>query len=130
MGGFAALGHGGMDAVGSTVRGLDETVTAALSKINDPDHRKVIAQIDKEKQSMALLARSRRNGNLKPQPAIRARQEPIFCDLVLRNPLAVDIHLTQVQLVARMVDADDTICTNQDAISLSSSDNESSTDHF
>lgn len=106
------------NAVDSTVRGLDETVTAALSKIKDTQHRQVIGQIDKEKQSKALMERSRRNGSLKPKAAVRARMEPIFCDFALENPLDVDISITQLQLVARMVDASDTICTNQDAIQI------------
>lgn len=110
------------NAVDTTVRGLDETVTAALSKIKDPQHRHVIAQIDKERQSKALLERSRRKGNIHPKPATRARREPIFCDFLLQNPMDVDITVTQIQLVARMVDAHDTICTNQDAIRLSTDD--------
>ena len=106
------------NAVDSTVRGLDDTVTAALSKIKDPQHRRVVGQIDKEKQSKALIERSRRNGSIKPKPPVRARTEPIFCDFAMKNPLEVEITVTELQLVARMVDSNDTICTNQDAIHI------------
>lgn len=99
--------------------GLDETVTAALSKIGDKDHRRIIGQIDRENQSRALVARSRKKGSLKPKPTVRAMGEPIGCDFVMTNPLAVDIRLTNVQLVARMVESGtDALCTNEDAIKI------------
>ena len=60
---------------------LDETVTAALSKIKDLDHRKVIAQLDKIKSNRE---RSRRNNQKNPKatPTVRTRGEPLFCDFV------------------------------------------------
>jgi hypothetical protein len=36
----------------------------------------------------------------------------------MKNPMAVEIHVTEVQLVARMVDAKERSCTNQDAIRI------------
>ena len=105
-----------LNAVDSSKPQLDETVTAALSKIKDQHHRRVIAQIDKEKANRNLLERSKRNGSVKPSPTVRARGEPLFCDFQMENPLSVDIDITEVQLVAKLVDSEGRVCTNQDAI--------------
>ncbi|KAG7348164.1 ER-golgi trafficking TRAPP I complex subunit [Nitzschia inconspicua] len=108
-------------AVDSAKPQLDETITAALSKITDRQHRKMIAEIDKEKQNRALIERSKRSGNRKPSPKVRARAEPIFCDFVMTNPLEVDVRITQVQLVVKMTDSQGCICTNQFAIEMKDS---------
>ena len=97
---------------------LDDTVTAALAKISDPKHRKVIAEIDKEKQTRNLIERSKRSGARKPSPTVRARGEPLFCDFLMKNPLAVDVQVTQIQLVVRLVDSNNRSCTNQFAIQM------------
>jgi len=98
----------------------EETVTAALAKIEDPQQRKFIAEIDKEKQSRSLVERSKRKSQKTP-PTIRVRGEPIFCDFRIRNPLGVEVNLTELQLVARMVDNSESNkkkCTNEFAIQL------------
>jgi hypothetical protein len=101
---------------------LDEGVTAALSKIQDPHHRQVIAQLDKEKAANNRSNRRNGNGNgnnIQPIPTVRARGEPLVCEFVMKNPMAVEIHVTELQLVARMVEAKDgSSCTNQDAIRI------------
>ncbi|KAL3943892.1 MAG: hypothetical protein SGBAC_002050 [Bacillariaceae sp.] len=97
---------------------LDETITSALSKIKDPKHRRVITQVDKEKQNRNMLERSKRKGSIKPKPVIRAKGEPLFCDFQMKNPLAVDIFMTDIQLVVRMVDGNGRVMTNQDAIEI------------
>ena len=99
---------------------LDETVSAALKKISDPQIRKVIAHVDKEKANRNMIERSRRKGTLKPKPAVRARMEPIFCEFEIENPLSIDIEISKLQLVARMTNRDKHICTNQDAIKIRS----------
>jgi hypothetical protein len=107
-----------INAVDSSKPHLDDTVTAALAKISDPKHRKVIAEIDKEKQTRNLIERSKRSGARKPSPTVRARGEPLFCDFLMKNPLAVDVQVTQIQLVVRLVDSDNRLCTNQFAIQM------------
>ncbi|KAL3925019.1 MAG: hypothetical protein SGILL_000681 [Bacillariaceae sp.] len=95
-----------------------ETVTAALAKIPNLRHRKVIAEMDKEKQNRSLIERSKKSGSKKPCPVVRARREPIFCDFLVRNPLGVDVQVSQIQLVVRMTDSEGRICTNQFAIEM------------
>jgi hypothetical protein len=98
----------------------EETIMAALAKIEDPQHRRFIAEIDKEKQNRSLAERSKRK-NKKCLPVIRARGEPIFCDFRMKNPLAIEVNFTEIQLVARMVDnskGDKKTCTNEFAIKL------------
>jgi hypothetical protein len=107
-----------LNAVDSSKPKLNESVTAALARIADPHHRRVIAQLDKEKQTRNLIERSRRNGSAKATPPVRARGEPLFCDFVVQNPLSVEIQVSQIQLVARMVDKKERLCTSQDAIRI------------
>jgi tetratricopeptide (TPR) repeat protein len=107
-----------LNAVDSSRPELGETITSALSKITDRHHRRVIAQVDKEKANRNLIERSKRNGSVKPRPTVRAKGEPLFCDFVMRNPLGVEIFMTEVQLVAKMVNGEERICTNQDAIEI------------
>ena len=107
-----------LNASDSSKAQSDETISAALSKIEDPYHRRVIAQIDKEKGNRNLIERNKRNGSIKPSPAVRARGEPIFCDFVLRNPLGVEIEVGQLQLVAKMVDNQEHLCTNEGGIRI------------
>jgi hypothetical protein len=97
---------------------LDETITAALAKISNPTHRKVIAEIDKEKQTRSLIERSKKNGSSRPCPMVRARGEPMVCEFLMRNPLGVDVEVTQVQLVLQMTDCEGRVCTNQFAIDM------------
>jgi tetratricopeptide (TPR) repeat protein len=106
-----------LKSVDSSKPNLDETVTAVLSKIEDPDTRRVIAQIDKQKANRNLLERSKRSGTFKETPAVRSRREPLFVDFVIENPLSVDIDVSEVQLVARMIGGE-RVCTNQDAITI------------
>jgi hypothetical protein len=108
-----------LNAVDSSKPLLDDTVTAALSKIRDPHHRRVIAQVDKEKANRNLLERNKRNGSSKPGPTVRTRGEPLFCDFLVQNPLSVEIQVTELQLVAKMVeDTSERVCTNLDAIRI------------
>jgi len=101
----------------------EETITAALAKIEDPQHRRFIAEIDREKQNRSLMERSKRKSK-KPLPVVRARGEPIFCDFEMKNPLGNEIDFTDIQLVAKMVEKSDgnkKICTNEFAIQLNDS---------
>mmetsp|Transcript_22289 Transcript_22289/g.55070 ORF Transcript_22289/g.55070 Transcript_22289/m.55070 type:complete len:1626 (+) Transcript_22289:223-5100(+) len=107
-----------LNASDSTKPVLDETITSALSKVKDPKHRRVIAQVDKEKQNQSMIERSKRKGSIKPKPPKRAKGEPLFCDFQMKNPLGVEIFMTDVQLVARMVDGNGRVMTNQDAIEI------------
>ena len=113
------LANAEMHASHSNKPKLDESVTAALSKIKDPHHRVVIAQLDKEKSNRAMQERNRRNNsNYKPTATVRTRGEPLFCEFVVKNPLSVDIQVAELQLVAKMVDKNNKVCTNQDAIKI------------
>jgi hypothetical protein len=107
-----------LKAVDSSKPQLDENVSAAVQKIPDPQIRRVIAQIDKERSNRVLVERSKRKDTFKPTPAVRSRMEPMFCEFQIRNPLSVEIDVTQIQLVARMVDDESRVCTNQDAIRI------------
>eukprot|EP00980_Cylindrotheca_fusiformis_P016923 scaffold5156_cov143-Cylindrotheca_fusiformis.AAC.3 len=107
-----------LNAVDSSRPQLDETVTSALSKIKDRNHRRVIAQVAKERANRNLAERSKRKGLVKPTPTVRAKDEPLFCDFVMQNPLGVEIFMTEIQLVAKMVDGEGRVCTNQDAIAI------------
>lgn len=114
-----------LHAVDDTKPQLDDTVTAALAKISNLKHRRVIAEIDKEKQNRTLIERSRKNGSKTTKPAVRSRGEPIFCEFRMTNPLGVDVLFTQIQLVVSMVerqssggDGGGRTCTNQFAIQL------------
>eukprot|EP00536_Pseudo-nitzschia_multiseries_P010236 jgi/Psemu1/67347/estExt_Genemark1.C_3050054 len=98
----------------------EETITAALAKIEDPLHQRFIAEIDKEKQNRSLKERAKRKSP-KSQPKIRARGEPIFCGFSMTNPLSVDVRITELQLVAKMTDRSGETaktCTNEFAIQL------------
>eukprot|EP00934_Nitzschia_sp_Nitz4_P005492 Nitzschia sp. Nitz4//scaffold304_size22322//3923//9284//NITZ4_008571-RA/size22322-snap-gene-0.0-mRNA-1//1//CDS//3329547070//5482//frame0 len=108
------LTHAEIQASITSQGGLDEAMKASLTNIDDPAHRAVVAHMDREKQSRSLLERSRSKGKVKP--SVRARGEPIFCDVMVQNPLNVAVEVTELQLVARLVDAEDTICTSQEAI--------------
>jgi hypothetical protein len=101
---------------------LDELSTEALSKIQDEDHRKVIAQVDKEKANRALRERGNKK-NARQHITERAKEEPIFCDFTIQNPLGVDIFMTEIQLVAKLTDDKNHSCTNQDAIQINSTSN-------
>jgi len=117
----------------------EETTTAALAKIEDPEHRRFIAEIDKEKQNRFLAERNKRK-HQKSQPVVRARGEPIFCDFRMKNPLGIQVKITELQLVARMVAAVDTTtntedydinnktCTNEFAIELNNETTETRAD--
>ena len=98
----------------------EETITAALAKIEDPQHRRFIAEIDKEKQNRSLVERSKRKSKIN-LPVLRARGEPIFCDFQMKNPLEIEVNFTEIQLVARMVEkskGNEKTCTNEFAIQL------------
>ena len=98
----------------------EETITAALAKIEDPQQRRCIAEIDKEKQNRAMVERSKKK-NLKMIPVVRAREEPIYCDFQMKNPLGIEVKITEIQLVARMVtvsEGNKKTCTNEFAIQL------------
>ncbi len=101
----------------------EETITAALAKIEDPQHRRFIAEIDRERQNKALMQRNKRKFK-KPLPVVRARGEPIFCDFQMKNPLGMEVDFTEIQLVAKMVEKSDgnkKTCTNEFAIQLNDS---------
>ena len=101
---------------------LEESVSVALAKITDMPIRRVLIQLDKEQANRNMFGRAKRLGNVKLVPATRSRKEPIFCSFVVKNLLAVDVEVTELQLVAQMTredgDGSYRICTNQDAIMI------------
>ena len=97
---------------------LQETITAALAKIADPRHRRLISEIDKEKQNRTLAERSKRSSTKKSLPVVRAKGEPMFCDFQMKNPLGIEVQITEIQVVAQMVDSRKRKCTNEFAIEL------------
>lgn len=101
--------------------GGGEVTKQALWSVQDPDVRTVLSEMDKERTNRSLMARAQRH-KTKPQPAVRARMEPLQVTFQATNPLNISIQLTQVQLVARMASRTKTgenrICTCEEAINL------------
>ena len=99
----------------------DEVTTKALSKIQDTDIRKVIAQIDKATQNRNLRERNKRSSNYKGEsPPIRARGEPLRVNFTVTNPLSIPVDLSDVQLVAQVTDSEGRVFTNSEAIKITS----------
>jgi ER-Golgi trafficking TRAPP I complex 85 kDa subunit len=100
-----------------TVRSDEDAVSKTLAQISVSEIRQVIAEMDKEKTSLALVERSKRSPNYKEAPPVRAQMEPIGIEFVVSNPLGVMVEVTDFQLVARMSDENGgKICTNEDAV--------------
>eukprot|EP00977_Amphora_coffeiformis_P006112 scaffold1323_cov160-Amphora_coffeaeformis.AAC.17 len=95
----------------------DDTTNRLLARIENAEIRRVIAEIDKDKAKRAKSERAKRSANYKPEPPVRALQEPITVEFTVWNPLGIPVDLNDMQLVARMT-ADKEICTNEDAIKI------------
>ena len=123
----------------------DEVISKTLQKIKDPEIRKVIAEMDKERVNRNLRNRARRSESFKETPPIRAQMEPFFVEFAVSNPLHIPIDLADLQLVARMTGQESRrVCTNEDAVKITplvsfdekqtwtfhSSDDEFSVAHF
>ena len=112
----------------------DDTVvvTQVLSKIEDPQLRRVIAEMDKERAHCSLVERARKSSTYKATPPSRALKEPLAVECTLHNPLGIPIDLDDLQIVARMTAKQTTtttntppsppppvvVCTNEDAIQI------------
>jgi hypothetical protein len=108
-----------LKAVGTPSNNNNENSSPTLEMIEDPIIRSVVAAIDKEKTSMNLLAKARRSGNHKETPIVRARMDPLSVQFVMKNPLSIQIEMSDLQLVARMTEsASQRLCTNEDAIAI------------
>ena len=92
---------------------------AALSKFEDPELRKAIAQIDREKTNRLVAERTRKREGKKSDLPVRAQMEPLSVEFAISNPLAIPVDLTDLQIVAKMTEENgDRICTNEDAIKI------------
>ena len=95
---------------------------SALWGIDDPIIRRVVAEMDKERTNRSLMARAKKAGNVKEQPAVRARQEPLQVSFCVSNPLDIVLELHEIQLVARLTEtttatgaSSPRVCTSHDA---------------
>lgn len=106
-----------LKACSSILKSDDEMIIGkTLEKIEDPDCRRVIALIEKERSKME---RSKKASSLTSSAPIRALKEPIAVEFKVTNPLGIAVELCDLQLVAKMKAGDDgRICTNEDAISI------------
>ena len=104
----------------SKVQSMDnKVITNALARIEDFDIRRVIAQVDKEKQNRNLQERYKRSSSYRGElPPVRARGEPLLVEFSIINPLNIPVDMSDIQLVARMTHADGRIFTNEDAIDI------------
>jgi hypothetical protein len=108
-----------LKAVGNSANSGNENGSPTLEMIGDPIIRSVVAAIDKGKTSMNLLAKAKRSGNHKETPVVRARMEPLSVHFVMKNPLSIQIEMSDLQLVARMSESvSQRLCTNEDAIAI------------
>jgi hypothetical protein len=98
--------------------GNDEMTSNLLSRIEDGDIRRVVAEIDKDKARRAMAERTKRSANYKPSPPVRALKEPFAVEFLIKNPLGIPVDLYDIQLVIRMTNKNDHICTNEDAIKI------------
>jgi hypothetical protein len=85
----------------------------------DPLIRRMIYEIDCETKELNLVARAKELGSMRPQPAVRARMEPLHVEFEMSNPLAIKVIVNEMQLVAIMKETGTgRVCTNEDAIAL------------
>ena len=97
----------------------DEIISKTLQKIKDPEIRKVIAEMDKERANRNLRSRARRSDSFKEEPPVRAQMEPFFVEFAVSNPLHLPVDLADLQLVARMTGRESRkVCTNEDAVKI------------
>ena len=97
----------------------EDDMSTALSSVSDVFIRRMIYEIDRETKELKMVARARKSGSLRPQPAVRARMEPLLLELEMSNPLAVKVVLKEMQLVAVMKEkGSGRLFTNEDAISI------------
>jgi len=97
----------------------DDVVTKVLARIEDPEIRSVIAQIDKEKSNRNKIERAKRSPTFKENPPVRAQMEPLSVEFFISNPLGIPIDLAALQLVAKMTDeSGERLCTNEDAVTI------------
>jgi len=103
----------------------DEVITKALSKIQDTDIRRVIAQIDKAKQAQILQERFKRSSSYKGEkPPTRARGEPLRVQFTMTNPLSIPVDMSDMQLVAKITSKDGRVFTNHESIKITASGTE------
>lgn len=77
---------------------------------------------------MNLLAKAKRSGTHKETPVVRARMEPLSVHFLMKNPLSIQIEMSDLQLVARMTDSvSQRLCTNEDAIAIGTPTNKKKT---
>jgi ER-Golgi trafficking TRAPP I complex 85 kDa subunit len=94
-------------------------ITKTLSKIEDPDLRRVIALLEEAKTNRSKLERTKKATTYVDSALVRAVKEPISVEFALRNPLSIPIDVCDLQLVARMTgEHKNRICTNEDAVSI------------
>lgn len=99
--------------------GEEIIVGKTLAKVEDPAIRKVIALVEKEKNRRNLEEKAKRLGKSVESAPIRALEEPITVEFELRNPLSIEIEVSDIQLVAKMSSAETgQVCTNEDAIQI------------
>jgi hypothetical protein len=90
-----------------------------LRKIEDPDIRRVIALMDKEKIYRNMQERNKKSSSFVDNARVRAVMEPIAVEFTISNPLGIPVDLCDLQLVAIMTaDGGNRICTNEDAIHI------------
>jgi hypothetical protein len=90
-----------------------------LRKIEDPDIRRMIALIDKEKIYRSMQERNKKSSTYIDNARVRAVMEPIAVEFVISNPLGIPVDLCDLQLVATMrADGGNRVCTNEDAIHI------------
>lgn len=95
------------------------TMNKTLSKIEDPDIKRVIALIDEEKANRSKLERTKKSATYTDSAPVRALKEPIAVELTLSNPLGIPIDIYDLQLVARMTaEYGNRTCTNEDAVNI------------
>jgi hypothetical protein len=79
----------------------DDVPAPPMAHSGDEFIDKVITEIDKEEREAEYRERQKRKGKLR-NPEIRATSEPLAVTFSLKNPLGLDIELTDMQLVATL----------------------------
>ena len=103
----------------SAAKPNEDDMSLALTAVVDPDIRLMIYEIDRETKDLNMMAKAKKSGSLKPQPAVRARMEPLLVEFEMKNPLTVKVVVKEMQLVAIMKEkVTGRLCTNEDAIAI------------
>ena len=80
-------------------------MTKILRQVPDPLTRQFIGKIEKLSKQKTI------------ESPVRAIREPMTIQIVISNPLAMEVELQNLQLVAKMQN-DDSFCTNEDAVKI------------